>query len=102
MGSRLGLPCQNRPASSIRSPPRRRSSQLRQRCEFRFQPSPSPGRGEHRKSFMIAAIEKLIAALRAELTHYGEMLALLDQQQESAIHRLADEKIGRASCRERV
>ncbi len=40
---------------------------------------------------MIAAIEKLIAALRAELTHYGEMLALLDQQQESAIHRLADE-----------
>ena len=40
---------------------------------------------------MTQALEKLIAALRGELTHYGEMLALLDQQQESAIHRLADE-----------
>jgi hypothetical protein len=29
--------------------------------------------------------------LRSELTHYGEMLALLDQQQESAINRLANE-----------
>src|SRR5882672_10758773 len=40
---------------------------------------------------MIEAIEKLVAALREELQHYGEMLALLDQQQESAINRLADE-----------
>lgn len=40
---------------------------------------------------MIEALDKLIAALREELQHYGEMLALLDQQQESAINRLADE-----------
>ena len=40
---------------------------------------------------MTEAIEKLIAALREELKHYGEMLALLDQQQECAINRLADE-----------
>jgi flagellar biosynthesis/type III secretory pathway chaperone len=40
---------------------------------------------------MTEALEKLIAALREELQHYGEMLALLDQQQESAINRLADE-----------
>ena len=40
---------------------------------------------------MTEALEKLIAALREELQQYGEMLALLDQQQESAINRLADE-----------
>ena len=40
---------------------------------------------------MIEVLEKLIGALREELQHYGEMLALLDQQQESAINRLADE-----------
>jgi flagellar biosynthesis/type III secretory pathway chaperone len=40
---------------------------------------------------MTEALEKLITALREELQHYGEMLALLDQQQESAINRLADE-----------
>jgi flagellar biosynthesis/type III secretory pathway chaperone len=40
---------------------------------------------------MIEAIEKLVATLREELQHYGEMLALLDQQQESAINRHADE-----------
>src|SRR5262245_53152082 len=40
---------------------------------------------------MIAAIEKLVAALREELQHYGEVLALLDQQQESAINHLANE-----------
>ena len=42
---------------------------------------------------MTEAIESLIAALREELKHYGEMLALLDQQQESAIHRLSDEML---------
>jgi flagellar biosynthesis/type III secretory pathway chaperone len=42
---------------------------------------------------MIEAIEKLVAALREELQHYGELLALLDQQQESAIHRLAEEML---------
>jgi flagellar biosynthesis/type III secretory pathway chaperone len=42
---------------------------------------------------MTEAIDRLIAALRGELQHYGEMLALLDQQQESAINRLADEII---------
>src|SRR5258706_14486012 len=40
---------------------------------------------------MTEAVEKLVAALREELQHYGEMLALLDQQQESAINRRADE-----------
>lgn len=40
---------------------------------------------------MTEAIEKLVAALREELQHYGEILALLDQQQESAINRLANE-----------
>jgi flagellar biosynthesis/type III secretory pathway chaperone len=42
---------------------------------------------------MTEALEKLIADLRTELTQYGEMLALLDQQQESAINRLADEML---------
>ncbi len=40
---------------------------------------------------MTDALGKTIGALRDELQHYGEMLALLDQQQESAINRLADE-----------
>ena len=40
---------------------------------------------------MIPVLEKLIQALRDELTHYGEMLALLDRQQESTIQRLTDE-----------
>lgn len=38
-----------------------------------------------------APLSKLIHALREELKHYGELLALLDQQQECAINRLADE-----------
>lgn len=38
-------------------------------------------------------IENLVAALREELQQYGEMLALLDQQQESAINRVADEML---------
>jgi len=42
---------------------------------------------------MSEALDKLISALREELTHYGEMLALLDQQQESAINRMADEML---------
>lgn len=42
---------------------------------------------------MIEALEPLIQTLREELQHYGEMLALLDQQQESAIHRMADEML---------
>lgn len=33
----------------------------------------------------------LIEALREELKHYGEMLALLDQQQESAMARATDD-----------
>lgn len=40
---------------------------------------------------MIPVLEKLIAALREELTHYGEMLALLDQQQETTVARRTDE-----------
>ena len=43
-------------------------------------------------------LENLIAALREELQHYGEMLALLDQQQESAINRLADEMFAATSA----
>lgn len=40
---------------------------------------------------MTEPIEKLIGGLREELQHYGEMLALLDQQQACAINRAADE-----------
>jgi hypothetical protein len=40
---------------------------------------------------MMPVLEKLIQALRDELTHYGEMLALLDRQQETTIQRLTDE-----------
>lgn len=42
---------------------------------------------------MTELIESLIAGLRDELEHYGEMLALLDQQQASAINRVADEML---------
>ena len=37
------------------------------------------------------SIEPLIAALREELQHYGEMLALLDRQQEQVKARSAGE-----------
>jgi flagellar biosynthesis/type III secretory pathway chaperone len=47
---------------------------------------------------MIEALDKLIAALRDELTHYGELLALLDQQQESAINRHANEMFAATSA----
>lgn len=40
---------------------------------------------------MTDALNRLVSALREELQHYGEMLALLDQQQESAVGRMADE-----------
>lgn len=40
---------------------------------------------------MIPVLEKLIQALREELAHYGEMLALLDRQQETTISRMTDE-----------
>src|SRR5436190_23790100 len=39
---------------------------------------------------MIEALEKLIAALRDELQHYGEMLARLDDQQQWVMRRAAD------------
>ena len=42
---------------------------------------------------MTDALEKLVADLRTELTQYGEMLALLDQQQESAINRMTDDMV---------
>ena len=42
---------------------------------------------------MTEALQKLVADLRTELTQYGEMLALLDQQQESAINRMADDML---------
>ena len=40
---------------------------------------------------MIENIQKLIHALREELQQYGEMLALLDRQQEQVIARAADD-----------
>lgn len=40
---------------------------------------------------MIKHLQSLIAALRHELQQYGEMLALLDQQQELIISRAAEE-----------
>jgi hypothetical protein len=40
---------------------------------------------------MSDALSNLISFLREELKHYGEMLALLDHQQESAVSRLTDE-----------
>lgn len=42
---------------------------------------------------MTESIEKLVGALREELQHYGEMLALLEQQQLHAINRAADEML---------
>lgn len=42
---------------------------------------------------MTESIEKMVAALREELQHYGEMLALLEQQQQHAINRAADEML---------
>jgi flagellar biosynthesis/type III secretory pathway chaperone len=47
---------------------------------------------------MTEALDKLVAALREELTHYGELLALLDQQQESAINRQANEMFAATSA----
>jgi FlgN protein len=40
---------------------------------------------------MIPLIEQLITALREELTHYGEMLARLDHQQDLVVRRQPDE-----------
>lgn len=40
---------------------------------------------------MIQTLERLIQLLREELQQYGEMLALLDQQQEYVITRAADQ-----------
>jgi hypothetical protein len=40
---------------------------------------------------MMEILESLINALRDELQQYGEMLALLDQQQESVMSRAADQ-----------
>lgn len=42
---------------------------------------------------MIESIKNLIQSLREELQNYGEMLALLDHQQEMVITRAADEVI---------
>lgn len=40
---------------------------------------------------MTDALQRLIESLREELQQYGEMLALLDQQQEQVCARVADE-----------
>jgi flagellar biosynthesis/type III secretory pathway chaperone len=40
---------------------------------------------------MMESLQHLISALREELQHYGEMLALLDRQQEFVVARTAEE-----------
>jgi len=40
---------------------------------------------------MIEELKRFIEALREELQHYGEMLGLLDRQQELVVIRAADE-----------
>jgi flagellar biosynthesis/type III secretory pathway chaperone len=40
---------------------------------------------------MNSKLEQLVAALRVELQHYGEMLALLERQQHLVIHRATDD-----------
>ena len=40
---------------------------------------------------MTPDLQQLVAALREELKHYGEMLALLEQQQQSVSSRAADQ-----------
>ncbi len=41
----------------------------------------------HEASIMIPTLQRLIESLRKELQQYGEMLALLDHQQEQVAHR---------------
>jgi flagellar biosynthesis/type III secretory pathway chaperone len=43
-------------------------------------------------------LEALVSALRAELTQYGELLALLDQQQEQVMAREAEETLRLAAA----
>ncbi len=40
---------------------------------------------------MTPVLDNLITTLREELTQYGEMLALLDRQQETTVNRMTDE-----------
>ena len=47
---------------------------------------------------MTLILERLIQLLREELQQYGEMLALLDQQQECIITRAADEVLQTVSA----
>lgn len=47
---------------------------------------------------MTASLETLVRALRDELQQYGEMLALLDQQQEGVLARAADDVLQSVSA----
>lgn len=47
---------------------------------------------------MTDALQRLIEALREELQQYGELLALLDQQQEQVCARVADELTATVLC----
>jgi flagellar biosynthesis/type III secretory pathway chaperone len=47
---------------------------------------------------MTAALQRLIQALREELQQYGEMLALLDHQQECVVTRAADDMLQTVSA----
>jgi flagellar biosynthesis/type III secretory pathway chaperone len=58
--------------------------------EFNRQIEPQP-EAEGRELSMIENLGKLIDALREELKNYGEMLALLDRQQEYLLTRAANE-----------
>ena len=47
---------------------------------------------------MNAKLDDLIGLLREELQHYGELLALLDQQQEQIIQRASDDVINTSAA----
>lgn len=47
---------------------------------------------------MVVLLNQLIGALREELQHYGEMLALLDQQQDFVLHRATENLLDSVSA----
>ncbi len=47
---------------------------------------------------LIEKTERLIECLRSELQQYGEMLALLDQQQANVVRRMADDLLNTAAA----
>ena len=47
---------------------------------------------------MTELLQNFVESLREELKHYGELLALLELQQEQVVHRLADEILATVSA----